>query len=280
MTTQRLLPTYKRMLDDNTSLGCDTQQAVPTTVHFSDCDVAKFTDLASRFGSETYAYVVTPNVDHLIRFWEDPSFRDLYRSAAYVLLDSRFLAYVLRLTAGKQLPTCPGSDVTAQLFDRVIAPDDKIVLIGGSEQQAQYLTDRYALRGLRHFNPPMGFIHDPAAVEECLRFIEKESPFRFCLLAVGCPQQELVARALQTRGLARGLALCIGASINFLTGVERRAPLWLRKLGFEWLYRLCHNPMRLAKRYLVRGPRIFFLLPRLKFELRSTVSGIPASPRS
>lgn len=249
-------------------------------MQFNDCDVPKFIALASRFGSETYAYVVTPNVDHLIRFWEDASFRDLYRTAGFVLLDSRFLAYVLRLTAGKRLPACPGSDVTAQLFDRVIAPDDKVVLIGGSVAQAQYLERRYGLRGLRHFNPPMGFIHDPGAVEECLRFIEKESPFRFCLLAVGSPQQELVARALQTRGLARGLALCVGASINFLTGAERRAPPWLQKLGFEWLFRLCRDPMRLARRYLVRGPRIFFLLPRLKFELRSTVSSVPASPRS
>jgi UDP-N-acetyl-D-mannosaminuronic acid transferase (WecB/TagA/CpsF family) len=63
------------------------------------------------------------------------------------------------------------------------------------------------------------------------------------------------------------LALCIGASINFLTGSERRAPRWMQLIGFEWLYRLMNDPRRLAKRYLVRGPRIFLLLPRLKFEL-------------
>ena len=132
---------------------------------------------------------------------------------------------------------------------------------------------------LRHLNPPMGFIKDAAAVEECLRFVESESPFRFCLLAVGCPQQEMLARALQTRGRARGLALCVGASINFLTGVERRAPAWMQNVGLEWLYRLLNDPGRLAGRYLVRGPRIFLLLPRLKFQLRPAVPPVPDTPR-
>jgi exopolysaccharide biosynthesis WecB/TagA/CpsF family protein len=243
------------------------------TVEFSDCDLQQFIAIAAEFGSEKYAYAVTPNVDHLIRFCEDATFRELYRSAGYVLLDSRFLATLLRIVAGLRLPTSPGSDVTQRLFDQVIQPADKVVVIGGSADQAELLARRYGLRGLRHLNPPMSFIHDPASVEACLEFIENESPFRFCLLAVGCPQQEILAKALQSRGRARGLALCVGASINFLTGIERRAPTWMQNLGCEWLYRLWQDPGRLAKRYLVRGPRIFLLLPRIHFERR------PVGPR-
>ena len=228
--------------------------------------------IAADFGTETYAYAVTPNVDHLIRFCDDASFRELYGAAGFVLLDSRFLAYLLRVTAGLRLPVCPGSDVTARLFEGVIAPDDNIVVVGGTAEQAQTLAKMYGLRALRHFNPPMGFIRDPVAVETCLRFIESESPFRFCLLGVGSPQQEVLAKALQTRGRARGLALCVGASINFLTGEERRAPVWMQHAGFEWLYRLLQSPGRMARRYLIRGPRIFFLLPRLKFDVRPSGS--------
>jgi exopolysaccharide biosynthesis WecB/TagA/CpsF family protein len=88
-------------------------------------------------------------------------------------------------------------------------------------------------------------------------------------LAVGSPQQEVLAQRLQSRGVARGLALCVGASIDFMTGVERRAPLWMQRSGFEWLYRLSQNPTRLAKRYLVRGPRIFWLLRKTRFLVKS-----------
>lgn len=262
---------FKPMREDRDQLTHEASRVKPklTTLLLSDCTLPEFMDIAEHFGSDEYAYVVTPNVDHLIRFCDHESFRELYRSARFTLLDSRFLALVLRLTTGARLPTCPGSDVTARLFSNVILPHDKVVLIGSTAAQAELLRQRHGLQNLLHFNPLMGFIDDPAAVEATLRFIEEQSPFRFCLLAVGCPQQEMLAKALKTRGRARGLALCIGASINFITGSERRAPRWMGGLGLEWLFRLLQSPVRLSGRYLLRGPRIFFLLPRLKFKLAS-----------
>jgi exopolysaccharide biosynthesis WecB/TagA/CpsF family protein len=158
--------------------------------------------------------------------------------------------------------------LTAQLFRRVIAPADRIVLIGCSDAQAQALAAQYGLSALSHYNPPMGFIRDPKEVEACLRFAEAHSPFRYCFIAVGAPQQELLAQSLKQRGVARGLALCIGASVNFITGKERRAPPWMQRLGLEWMYRLASDPGRLAGRYLVRGPRVFSILRRIDIVVR------------
>ena len=56
--------------------------------------------------------------------------------------------------------------------------------------------------------------------------------------------------------------------MNYLTGVERRAPEWLQRAGFEWVYRMMNNPRRMAKRYLLRGPRIFQLLTAFDFRVR------------
>ncbi|MDB6087170.1 MAG: hypothetical protein JWN43_5051 [Gammaproteobacteria bacterium] len=226
-----------------------------------DYDVDAFVKVASAFGSDRYGYLVTPNVDHLIRFHDEPAFRALYADATYVLLDSRFLSIVFRIVKAIRVRVCTGSDLTAQLFARVIARDDRIVLIGGDREQARLLTERYGLTALSHYNPPMGFIRDPLEVERCVKFIEACSPFRFCFLAVGAPQQETLAQMIKARGAARGMALCIGASVNFLTGVERRAPRWMQRIGMEWLFRLALDPGRLAKRYLIRGPRVFSLLP-------------------
>jgi len=247
----------------------DAQRRVAKpTFQFDNYDVAGFADVAASFGQDGYGYAVTPNADHMIRLHEDASFRALYAAASYILLDSRFLAHVLRITKGIQLPVCTGSDLTEKLFSDVISPDDPLVLVGGSDEQARQLSERHGLRRLAHFNPPMGFIRDPRAVEACLRFIEAHSPFRFCLLAVGAPQQEALAQQLKVRGIARGLALCIGASINFLTGDERRAPLWMQRCGMEWFFRLMQAPRRMAKRYLIRGPRVFGLLHRAEIVLR------------
>ena len=124
----------------------------------------------------------------------------------------------------------------------MIQPNDRVVVIGSTESQAKMVRERYGLTQLLHHNPPMGFIHDSDAVESCLRFVEAASPFRFCLIAVGDPQGVMVAHQLGVRERARGLAFIIGASIDFVTGKQRRAPLWMQHSGLEWLHRLLGNP--------------------------------------
>lgn len=248
--------------------GRPPERRAPTAFALDNYDLAGFTGVAARFGQERYGYVVTPNADHLIRLDQDASSRALYTDADYVLLDSRFISRLLRFTRGIALPVCTGSDLTATLLDKVITHDDRLVLIGGSAELAARLRQRYGLKALAHFDPPMGLLKDPVAMEACLRFVEAHSPFRYCLLAVGAPQQEVIAQRLKLRGVARGLALCIGGSIAFLTGKEKRAPLWLQRNGLEWLFRLCQSPARLARRYLIQGPRIFGLLRRTEFVLR------------
>jgi exopolysaccharide biosynthesis WecB/TagA/CpsF family protein len=238
-----------------------------SVLNLDDYDLEEALRVVATFGSDRYGYLVTPNVDHVIRYYGQSQFRALYEQASYVLLDSRFLALIVRFFKGRVLRVCPGSDLTAGIFDSIIEPGDVAILVGGSPRQAQELRHRFGLRALHHIEPPMNFVRDPAAIDACVREVESLSPFRFCFLAVGSPQQEIVARELKMRGIARGLALCVGASINFVTGLEKRAPPWLRRLGFEWLYRLSQNPKRLAYRYLVRGPRIFLLLWRI--ELRT-----------
>jgi exopolysaccharide biosynthesis WecB/TagA/CpsF family protein len=244
------------------------QKSPPTVFRLHDCDHEGFVAIAAAFGSTNYAYAVTPNVDHVIRYCDDRAFRDLYHAAGYVLLDSRVFSKLVRVARHVKLRVCTGSDVTEQIFSKIVSADDPIVLIGGSAQQAEQLAQRFALNSLSHLNPPMRVLNDPEAVEKCLQFIEAHSPFRFCFIAIGSPQQEVIANELGKRGVARGLTLCVGAAVNFLTGKERRAPRWMQRAGIEWAFRLFQNPVRMAHRYLIRGPRIFVLLRRIQIELQ------------
>jgi len=237
-----------------------------------DYELGEARAIVTAFGSDRFGYVVTPNVDHVIRHYRDAEFRASYAQAAYVFLDSHFLAHVIGLLRRRRHRVCPGSDLTAAVMSDVIKPNDVAVVVGGSAEQAQELRARFGLKALHHINPPMNFIRDEVAVESCLRAIEAHSPFRFCFLAIGSPQQEIIAKKLKERGVARGLALCVGASIDFITGAQKRAPPWMQKSGIEWLFRLIQNPKRLAKRYLLRGPRIFLLLPHIELRLRRPVA--------
>ena len=105
--------------------------------------------------------------------------------------------------------------------------------------------------------------HRPEAIRECADFIAN-NPARYVFLCVGSPQQEMIAKACSMRSDCVGLGLCVGASLEFLTGHVSRAPQWIQNARLEWLFRLLREPRRLWKRYLVDGPKIIGIWLRWK----------------
>lgn len=235
---------------------------------FADLDLdAALALLAARPRGAPFGYLVTPNADHLVRLARDPArYGPLYARAEWRLLDSRVVARLARGLGLAAPPVVPGSDLTARLLEQAVPPGEVVAVLGGSAQGVARLQARHGLT-LRHHDPPMGFDADPAAFEAALRFIEA-SAARFHLLCVGSPRQEMLARALAERGVARGTALCVGASLRFLTGEERRAPRLVQRAGCEWAWRLAQDPRRLARRYLLDDPAILGLLWRERSALR------------
>jgi exopolysaccharide biosynthesis WecB/TagA/CpsF family protein len=219
--------------------------------------------LADRAPGAAFAFVITPNVDHVVKLDAAPSdaeIRKAYAAAALRLCDSRIVAKLARMR-GIDLPVVPGSDVTAHLVTRIAQAGDRLCLIGGD---AAMLAD---LRGLRpdldivQHIPPMGMLNKPDAMAEAEEFV-RDARARFTLLAVAMPQQEILALRVAQAGGAVGTGLCVGASLDFLTGRKARAPRWMQQASLEWLHRLLSEPGRLWRRYLVEGPRIFLLTMR------------------
>ncbi len=205
-----------------------------------------------------FAYVVTPNVDHVVRLQRKrPDLWPVYRSAWATLCDSRIIALLAR-RIGVVLPVIPGSDLTQQIFENIIRLDDRIAIVGGNAAMIDRLAQAYGLKNVHHYDPPMGFIEDPDEVAKTVQFIVSTRA-RYIFLAVGSPQQEIVAHRVKQAGTACGIGFCVGASLDFLTGAQKRAPRLVQMLAMEWLYRLLSNPVRMWRRYLYDGPDIFLI---------------------
>jgi N-acetylglucosaminyldiphosphoundecaprenol N-acetyl-beta-D-mannosaminyltransferase len=204
-----------------------------------------------------FAYVVTPNVDHVVRLSQGaPEVTRAYRDAWLCVNDSRVLER-LADAVGVSLPAAPGSDLVADLLDDPrLDRDAPIMVVGGNEELLEGLRARYGLTRLMHHMPEMGMRHKPAVMAQAVAAVEA-SRARFTLLAVGSPQQELLAAALAENGRAVGVGLCIGAGLEFLVGAKKRAPGFMQRMGLEWAFRLMSEPRRLWRRYLVDGIRIF-----------------------
>jgi N-acetylglucosaminyldiphosphoundecaprenol N-acetyl-beta-D-mannosaminyltransferase len=217
--------------------------------------------LIERPADQPFAYLVTPNVDHMVRLHDDQTEgRDdiwrAYEEAAWRSCDSRVLS---RLAKWRNLllPVVTGSDLTRALLE-AIEPETCIAVIGGPADLPARLGERFPNLVVRQHRAPMGLLHNITALGEAVEFAIGVKA-RFTLIAVGSPQQELLAHAIQRRPGATGVGLCIGASLDFLIGEQVRAPLMFQRAGLEWLFRLASNPRRFWRRYLVEGPRIFQL---------------------
>jgi exopolysaccharide biosynthesis WecB/TagA/CpsF family protein len=204
-----------------------------------------------------FTYLTTPNVDHLVRLSKEPQYRLLHESAWARVNDSRILEALAKVD-GLPLPAYTGADLTARLLVEAIDPNEPVVIVGASQAVITALQDKPGLRDIRWHQPPMGLRNKPDAIAQAAQFCA-DNPARFYFICVGHPQQELVAMAIKARGDAIGIGLCVGASLEFFTGMRKRAPLWMQSARLEWLHRLLSEPRVLWRRYLVEGPEIFRL---------------------
>ncbi len=221
-------------------------------------------EIAARDPAAPFRYVSTPNAQHVVAVWRgDAKFRTAHDQAWMVLNDSRVLGLLADRLFHAPMPVAAGSDLTVSLFAHHIGPEDSLTIIGGSDEVEQRLRGSLGMRRVARFNPPMGFYNDPAEIQRCVDFVLAH-PARYVFLAVGAPQSETVAIAVQTTGRATGIGLCVGSSLHFVTGVVRRAPELVRRLHLEALWRLALNPRRHARRVFVESLPVLWIALRIR----------------
>lgn len=98
------------------------------------------------------------------------------------------------------------------------------------------------------FSPPFG--HWTDADDQLVLSVIEKSDAQFVWIGLGCPKQELWLAKVRER-LRPAVYSAVGAAFAFHAGRVRQAPLWIQKCGMEWLFRLCAEPRRLWRRYVV-----------------------------
>jgi N-acetylglucosaminyldiphosphoundecaprenol N-acetyl-beta-D-mannosaminyltransferase len=220
-------------------------------------------EIVRRAEERSFSYVVTPNVDHVVRLFPrrpnlwTQAFRDAYDGALLRLCDSRVLQWLGRM-ADVEIPLVPGSDLTSALFVQMLKQGYRVAVVGGAIDTIAMLEAKFPGPEYVQHVPPMGVLNDSCALDDIVKFVARVQP-NVTLFAFGSPQSEIVDNKCLTVTNASGIGLCIGASVDFVIGTQKRAPIWMQRAGMEWLYRLANDPARLWRRYLIEGPRIFWL---------------------
>lgn len=118
-----------------------------------------------------------------------------------------------------------------------------------------------ALFGTRSVRTMDGFQDDQVYVDF---FNTHHTPGHLAVvvLAMGMPKQEHIAQMLKESASNAAVIICGGAILDFAAERVDRAPAWMRKMGMEWLYRLCKEPRRLFRRYIIGIPMFLMYVMR------------------
>jgi len=210
-------------------------------------------------------YIVTPNVDHICQLQRNPDFQEAYAHAGLVLADGTAVLWAARL-CGRPLPEkLSGSDLVPRLSAFAAAHDYSVFLLGAAPGVAAQAAERLrnlfpTLRVAGVYSPPFGFARDERLNAETVEIVRRASP-DICFVALSAPQQEIWMHRNYRASGAR-VMIGVGAGIDFVAGVQKRAPEWVQRAGGEWLWRLMHEPRRLWRRYLVEDIRFMPILWR------------------
>jgi N-acetylglucosaminyldiphosphoundecaprenol N-acetyl-beta-D-mannosaminyltransferase len=196
-------------------------------------------------------YVVTPNVDFLVKAGRDPELHRILGKADLVLCDGKPLVWASHLL-GDPLPgRVAGSDLIPSLLKRAADRGWRVFLLGGGPGVAGEAAKRIgaaypSLPPVAHYSPPFRELDDMnhSEIGERVRASRPD----LMLVCFGCPKQE---KWISRHCAAMKVPVMIGAggTVDFLAGRLARAPLWMRRSGTEWIFRLIQEPRRLFRRY-------------------------------
>lgn len=224
-------------------------------------------------------WVVTPNLDILRRIMLDCSFRELINTNTTLYTADGMPIVWLSYLLGTPLPErVAGSDIFVELVSEAARCGKSVYLLGGTpgvaEIAAKMLQEQFPALSLAGFYaPPFGFERNPEEMAKIQHLMTTSRP-DIVFVGLGSPKQEQLISVLRTL-LPNSWWLGIGVSFSFVTGDVKRAPVWMRKIGLEWFFRVLQEPKRLFKRYFIIGipfaVRLFIrsLMKRAGFSLRT-----------
>jgi N-acetylglucosaminyldiphosphoundecaprenol N-acetyl-beta-D-mannosaminyltransferase len=199
--------------------------------------------LAGFAASGHFHHAVTVNPEFVMAARRDPDFAAVINRADLSAPDGAGLLWAARRRGQPLRQRVAGVDLVVRLAAVAAQRGLRLFLLGAAPGVAEA-----AAATLAAHNPGLvvagTFAGSPRAEEEdaiVARIVQAQPHILF--VAYGAPQQDLwVARNRQR--LPVGLAMGVGGAFDFICGRRRRAPLWMQRLGLEWLHRLYHEPWR------------------------------------
>jgi N-acetylglucosaminyldiphosphoundecaprenol N-acetyl-beta-D-mannosaminyltransferase len=184
------------------------------------------------------------------------------------LIDSQFTIYqadigiffALKIFGKKSIKRIDATAMNRILLEELIKNKIPVAIVGGNFQD-EFVKEMVIKRGMNLTAYCNGFFSEKETPEVINNLVH--SACRVVMIGMGVPKQELLALEL-SESLSSPIIVCVGNFFEFYFKTKLRAPIFFRKIGLEWMFRLLTEPLRLWKRYLIGIPVFFYQVIKLK----------------
>jgi exopolysaccharide biosynthesis WecB/TagA/CpsF family protein len=253
--------TSKLLVSERIVFSTVTVGGLPITVADRDRIARMMIEAAKGRSANRPLYLTSANGEVLARCSLDTELDRHVRAADQIVADGQSMVLISRLLCRTPLPE---RVATTDLFHDVArlaeAADVSFYLFGASQHE-----NLKAVAAVRRMYPRLriaGHAHgylEGDALEAKLAEINGLAP-DILWLALGVPREQ----AFVSRHIGKlanvGIIKTSGGLFNFLSGKNRRAPVWLQRAGLEWAWRIAMEPRRLFLRYLLTNPIALYLM--------------------
>jgi len=213
--------------------------------------------------------VCVANVHMLTEAYWHPELSLVLQNADMVTPDGMPLVWMMKLLGATQQDRVAGMDILLALGELAPKQNVKIFFLGSETKilekmrlKLEQTFPQLEIAGME----PLPF--RPLTPEEDAAIIDliNQSGAGIVLVSLGCPKQEHWMH--QHKNKIEAVMIGLGGVFPILAGIQKRAPLWMRQLGLEWLYRLIQEPRRLWSRYKTTIPPFVWLAIKQLLKLK------------
>lgn len=207
------------------------------------------------------------NVHMTVTAGQDPALAEVLHSADMVTPDGAPVAWAMRRAGFHDQERINGPDLMWRYLAEAERLGQVVFFYGGQDDTLQRLRQamlaaypRLIIGGME--SPPFRALtpeEDQAYVDQI-----NQAGTNVLFVGLGCPKQEKWMHA--HRGRVQAVMVGVGAAFDYHAGTIQRAPLWMQRSGLEWFHRLCSEPRRLWRRYLVTNTLFILGMARRGFK--------------